>query len=87
MYGMFVGIQDYEHSELESYSIYNDNGVGLKYDDVSFIVSTRGGFWPLGIVVACVCLSVCVSVCLCMSVNHQFVWAIICHKFNLESPN
>ena len=27
------------------------------------LIFTRGQFWPSGIVVACVCLSVCASVC------------------------
>ena len=29
----------------------------------------RGQFWPLGIVVACVCVCVCVSVCLSVCVS------------------
>ena len=31
-----------------------------------FVIFTRGQFWPSGIVVACVCLSVCPSVHLCV---------------------
>ena len=50
---------------------------------------TRGQFWPSGIVVACVCVSVCpcvrVSVCVC--VNHGLVRTITHHSFKLESPN
>ena len=42
---------------------------------------TRGQFWPPGIVVACVC----VSVNLC--VNHLFVRAITQDPFKLGSPN
>ena len=40
---------------------------------------TRGQFWPSGIVVGCVCLSVCGK--------HLLVRAITCHAFKLESPN
>ena len=53
------------------------------------LVFTRGQFWPSGIVVACVCVSVCpcvrVSVCVC--VNHGLVRTITHHSFKLESPN
>ena len=48
-------------------------------------VSTRGQFWPSGIVVACVCVCVCLSVRLC--VNHLLVRAIIRLLFKLGSPN
>ena len=44
-------------------------------------VFTRGQFWPSGIVVACVCLSVCVSV------NPELVRAINHHTFKIEPPN
>ena len=44
-------------------------------------VFTRGQFWPSGIVVACVCLSVCPSVCAVT------VRAITHHPFELGSPN
>ena len=40
------------------------------------IIFTRGQFWPSGIVVACVCLSVCASVCVCV----RQPWACPCHK-------
>ena len=50
---------------------------------------TRGEFWPPGIVVACVCVSVCpcvrVSVCVC--INHGLVRTITHHTFKLETPN
>ena len=46
-------------------------------------IFTRGQFWPSGIVVACVCLSVCVCPC----VNHELVRAITHHHSRLESPN
>ena len=46
-------------------------------------VFTRGQFWPLGIVVACIC--VCESVCLC--VNLLLVRAITRDLFKLGSPN
>ena len=38
---------------------------GCKFTD-KYIIFTRGQFWPSGIVVACVCLSMCVSVCVCV---------------------
>ena len=45
------------------------------------IIFTRGQFWPSGIVVACVCVSV--SLC----VNHLLVRAITRDPFKLGSPN
>ena len=42
---------------------------------------TRGQFWPLRIVVACVC------VCVRVSVNHEVVRTIIHQPFKLGSPN
>ena len=42
---------------------------------------TPGHFWHSGIVVACVCL------CMCACVNPEFVGAITCHLFKLESSN
>ena len=49
------------------------------------IIFTEGQFWPSGIVVAFVRLSVCPSVSPC--VNPEFVCAITCHPFKLESHN
>ena len=46
--------------------------------------STRGQFWPSGIVVAA---SVCLSVYGCVSVNHKFVHVITYHPFKLGPPN
>ena len=46
---------------------------------------TRGQFWPSGIVVACVCLSVCPSVRVCG--KHLLVRAISHHPFKLVSLN
>ena len=46
---------------------------------------TRGQFWPSGIVVACVCVSVCSCVRVC--INHGLVRTITHHSFKLESPN
>ena len=46
---------------------------------------TRGQFWPSGIVVACVCLSVCPSVRVCG--KHLLVRAITHHLFKLGSLN
>ena len=51
----------------------------------TLLVFTRGQFWPSGIVVACVCLSVCVSLCVC--INNVLVRAITHHPFKLGSPN
>ena len=45
------------------------------------LIITRGQFWPSGIVVACVCVSV--SLC----VNHLLVRAITWDPFKLGSPN
>ena len=59
------------------------------YRRIDSLIFTRGQFWPSGIVVACVCVSVCpcvrVSVCVC--VNHGLVRALTHHSFKLESPN
>ena len=44
-------------------------------------IFTRGQYWPLGIVVACVCVYVC------LSVNHELVRAIIHQPFKLGSLN
>ena len=41
----------------------------------------RGQFWPSGIVIACVCVSVCPCI------NHGLVRAITHHSFKLASPN
>ena len=46
---------------------------------------TRGQFWPSGIVVACVCLSVCPSVCVCG--KHLLARAITHHPSKLGLPN
>ena len=53
------------------------------------IFFTRGQFWPSGIVVACVCLSVCPSVrpSACVCGKHLLVRAITHHPFKLGSPN
>ena len=48
-------------------------------------VFTRGQFWPLRIVVACVFLCVCPSVC--VSANPELVCTISYHSFKLEPPN
>ena len=50
---------------------------------------TRGQFWPSGIVVACVCLSVCPSVrpSVCVCGKHLFVSAITHQPFKPGSPN
>ena len=48
---------------------------------------TRGQFWPPGIVVACVCLSMCVCLSVCVSVNPELVRTINHHAFKLEPPN
>ena len=52
-------------------------------------IFTRGQFWPSGIVVACVCLSVCPSVhpSVCVCGKHLLVRAITQHPFKLGSPN
>ena len=52
-------------------------------------VFTRVQFRPLGIVVACVCLSVCPSVrpSVCVCGKHLLVRAITRHLFKLRSPN
>ena len=42
---------------------HNDWGLSIY---TIYLVFTRGQFWPSGIVVACVCLSVCPSVRLCV---------------------
>ena len=45
----------------------------------------QGQFWPLGIVVACICLSVCLSVC--PLIKSLSVWTVITHHpFKLGSP-
>ena len=44
-------------------------------------IITRGQFWPLGIVVACMCVSAC------MSINHEIVSVISQQLFKLGSPN
>ena len=48
---------------------------------------TGGHFWPLGIVIACVCL--CVSLCLYvhMCINPKIVWVTTHDPFKLEPPN
>ena len=54
----------------------------------SIWVFTRGQFWPLGIVVACICPSVCLSLRPSVSPSvTKFVRAIIHHPFKLESLN
>ena len=47
------------------------------------LIFTRGQFWPSGIVIAPVCVSV--SVCVC--INHLLVRTITHQPFKLESPN
>ena len=53
------------------------------------LIFTRGQFWPSGIVVACVCLSVCPSVRLsvCVCGKHLLVCTITHHPFKLGSLN
>ena len=48
---------------------------------------TRGQFRPLGIVIACTCLSVCLSVRPYVCVDHELVHAKTCHIVKLEPPN
>ena len=50
---------------------------------------TRGQFWPSGIVVACVCLSVCPSVrpSVCVYGKHVLVRTITHDTFKVGSPN
>ena len=57
---------------------------GLIFRNVK-CVFTRGQFWPSGIVVACVCLSVCPSIRVCG--KHLLVRAITHHPFKLGSLN
>ena len=45
------------------------------------LVFTRGQFWPSGIVVACICVSVCPCI------NHLLVRAITRDPIKLGSPN
>ena len=45
------------------------------------LIFTWGKFWPPGIVVACICVSVCVSV------NYEFARVMIPHPFKLRSAN
>ena len=66
---------------------YSSHGIDshhVQYQNHGFVsiwVFTRGQYWPSGIVVACVCVYVC------LSVNHEFVRAIIHQPFKLGSPN
>ena len=46
-----------------------------KTKDIS--IFTRGNFWPSGILIGCICVSV----------NHKLVCTITHHKFELESSN
>ena len=62
-------------------SHYQVNNETFEIPEISWLLFTRGQFWPSGIVVACVC------VCVCLSVNHQLVRAITDQPFKLESPN
>ena len=48
-----------------------------------FITFTWGQFWPLGVVIAHICVCVCVSVC----VNHLIVHVITHDSFKRGSPN
>ena len=50
---------------------------------LGIMLFTRGRFWPLGIVIPQVCVSV--SVCVC--INHLLVRMITHQPFKLESPN
>ena len=71
------------HNELKIFHIENTMLFYIEGTLNSFTIFTRGQFWPLGIVVACVCLCVCPYVC----VNPQLVRAITRHPFKLGSPN
>ena len=50
-------------------------------------VFIRGQFWPSGIVVACVRVSVCLTVDVCLCVNHLIVHGITHDLFKRGSPN
>ena len=59
------------------------NSTNSKHLCLCFQFFTRGQFWPSGIVIAPVCVSVCVCVC----INHLLVRTITHQPFKLESPN
>ena len=61
-----------------NFDVTHDLGLGF-----SRSIFTRGQFWPSGIVIAPVCVSV--SVCVC--INHLLVRTITHQPFKLESPN
>ena len=48
---------------------------------------TWGQFWPSGIVIAPVCVSVSVCVYVCVCINHLLVRTITHQPFKLKSPN
>ena len=76
----------YSFPPLNSYALHPN-----KYAHCScfVVIFTRGQFWPSGIVVACVCLSVCPSVrpSVCVCGKHLLVRAITQRAFKLGSPN
>ena len=58
-------------------------------ESIEFVFFICGTFWPPGIVVASVRLSVCLPVCVSVRVcgNHEFVRTTTRHPFKLGSPN